>query len=338
MHLAATGQSATASQWVAEDFQSSYVALLRRLLEADVYTNSPRGMASREITGVSVLVRDPRRRWVLAPWRRTNLAFNFAEALWYLAGSNDLDHIAYYAPSIRRYSADGRTLAGTAYGPRIFAHGEEAIDQWQRCRELIQQDRDTKRALIQIFEPRELQDSANPDVACTVAMHLMWREGRLHAAVFMRANDAYRGAASDVFSFTFLQEVFARDVGAELGPYFHCVSSYHLYEEDLPRVSTDECSPPPPMPAMPDGDPWPSLRALLALERECRISAHALTPGGLDAFGLTPFWRHVGALLAAYGAYRRGRAAACRALLEVTEPLYRESFLNRFPGALGCRP
>ena len=39
----------------------------------------------------------------------------------------------------------------------------------------------------------------------------------------MRANDAYRGNASDVFSFTFLQELLAHQLDLELGSYTHVV-------------------------------------------------------------------------------------------------------------------
>ena len=43
----------------------------------------------------------------LVPVRRLNIVFNFAAALWYVSGRDNLDFIAYYAPSMRRYSADG---------------------------------------------------------------------------------------------------------------------------------------------------------------------------------------------------------------------------------------
>lgn len=54
------------------------------------------------------------------PSRKTNIVFNFAEALWYLSGKNDLDFIEYYASNMRKYSMDGKCLTGTAYGKKYF--------------------------------------------------------------------------------------------------------------------------------------------------------------------------------------------------------------------------
>ena len=58
--------------------------------------------------------------------------FCYAEALWYLLGRDDLGMIAYYAPGLARYSADGRTLTGSAYGPKLRALGPSGRSQWDQ--------------------------------------------------------------------------------------------------------------------------------------------------------------------------------------------------------------
>src|SRR5215467_6821551 len=98
----------------------------------------------------------PRERVCFAPARRPNIVFHFAEVLWYLAGSDEVEHIAYYAPSLRRFTADGRVLTGTAYGRRIFRHEQGGCSQWERVRRLLACDPDSKRACIQVFEAEEL--------------------------------------------------------------------------------------------------------------------------------------------------------------------------------------
>lgn len=64
-----------------------------------------------------------------------------------------------------------------------------------------------------VMQPGELADPANPDVACTLALHLMLRGDALHMTAHMRANDAVTGLLCDVFSFTFIQEHAARLFG-----------------------------------------------------------------------------------------------------------------------------
>ena len=46
-----------------------------------------------------------------------------------------------------------------------------------------------------VMRPGELADPANPDVACTLALHLILRGRALHMTAHMRANDAVTGLA-----------------------------------------------------------------------------------------------------------------------------------------------
>ena len=79
-----------------------------------------------------------------------------------------------------------------------------------------------------VMQPGELADPANPDVACTLALHFMLRGGALHMAAYMRANDAVIGLLCDVFSFTFIQEHAARLLGVPVGTYTHHADSMHV--------------------------------------------------------------------------------------------------------------
>ena len=59
----------------------------------------------------------PLERVVFCPERDANPFFHFFEALWMLAGRNDVEPLAYYAKQVREYSDDGKTFNG-AYGYR----------------------------------------------------------------------------------------------------------------------------------------------------------------------------------------------------------------------------
>jgi thymidylate synthase len=153
-------------------------------------------------------------------------------------GRDDLAMIAYYAPRLRHMSTDGQRLTGTAYGARLFRSGPGGASQFERVIALLRADPDTKRAVMVIMDPGELIDSANPDVACTLALHLMVRGGALHMAASMRANDALTGLLCHVFSFTFIQEHAARLLGVPVGSYTHHAGSMHVNVADLPKART----------------------------------------------------------------------------------------------------
>jgi thymidylate synthase len=333
---------AAAPPAVFDTFGQAYLAYLARVRHEPEFRNAPRGFSSRELLGVGYRLRNPRERAITTRARRTNLIFNFAEALWYLSGSNALEVIAFYAPSIARYSSDGRTLRGTAYGPRIFQFGGAAFSQWDSVVQTLRADPDSKRALVQIFAPEELLIRDNADVACTIGLQFAIREGRLHAIAFMRANDAYRGTASDVFSFTFLQEVLAHQLGVELGSYWHVAGSYHLYESDeanADRVLGDRSAPvsDEAFPAMPPGDNWPAIHAVLAVEAALRTGRLVLDRRGLDGLGLPPYWTQIVALLALH-ARRRHAAVVDPELLDALCPLYASLVTNCWSLAAVSRP
>jgi len=316
----------------------AYLCQLDELLRRPRFHNAPRGFASSELIGVSYVIGDPRRRVVPIPVRQSNIVFNFAEALWYYAGRDDLSYLSYYAPGIARFVSGATCLTGTAYGPRIFRFGASALDQWASVVRTLAGDPDSKRAVIQIFRPEELLIPGNPDVACTLALQFLVRDGALHLVGFMRANDAYRGMVSDVFSFTFLQELLARQLDLRLGSYTHMVGSLHLYEPDAeaarrvlaaagrPAQRRDR------MPAMPDGDPRPFVDRVMRIEEGLRADTRRVTTAELARLELPDYWRQVVILFELHRQVRYGApAAGAEDLLDALVPLYRHMMLNRFP-------
>ncbi|MFH0246057.1 thymidylate synthase [Streptomyces sp. HK10] len=202
--------------------EAAYLAVLGHISRTYEYRNAPRKNAARECLGLSFQIANPRERLPYLAARRTNPAFCFAEALWYLAGRDDLGMMAYYAPQIAAYSPDGRTLVGSAYGTRMFRTPPgAAMAPFDQVLRLLGKETDSKRGVLPIFGAEELAVKGNPDVSCVVALHLLAREGRLHMVCYMRANDCYRGLLSDVFSFTMIQEFAAVRLGLRMGAYTH---------------------------------------------------------------------------------------------------------------------
>jgi thymidylate synthase len=152
-----------------DTFTDAYVAVLRTIVDDPDHVTFGRAKDAWETRNVSFQLTDPAARTVHLAARRANPVFNHAEFLWYVAGRDDLDMIAYYAPRLRTLSADGRTLTGTAYGPRLFGPtGPDRLSQFQRVLDRIVGELDSKRAAMIVMRPDELVDPTNPDVACTL--------------------------------------------------------------------------------------------------------------------------------------------------------------------------
>ncbi|WP_334538945.1 thymidylate synthase [Streptomyces stelliscabiei] len=193
---------------------------------------SPRGMATREVRDVHLLLTQPRARLLYAPPARiVNPAFAVAETVWHLSGSDD-PWIFDYNARLRQYADDGVLLG--AYGPRMRNWGGK-VDQLARVVEILKEDPDSRRALIQLYDPA--QDAAgHKDVPCTLGFRFHLRDSRLHMATMMRGQDVWIGMPYDVFFYTVLHELVAGWLDAELGEFHLHVGSLHIYDEPAPTA------------------------------------------------------------------------------------------------------
>ncbi|MEV0372564.1 thymidylate synthase [Streptomyces sp. NPDC050636] len=193
---------------------------------------SPRGMATREARNVTMTLTQPRARLLYAPPARIlNPAFAVAETVWHLSGS-DAPWIYDYNGRLRQYADDG-ILRG-AYGPRMRNWGGE-VDQVHRVVEILKDDPDSRRALIQLYDPAR-DTAGHKDVPCTLGFRFHLRAGRLHMSTTMRGQDVWIGMPYDLFFFTTLHELVAGWLGADLGEYHHQVGSLHIYERDMDKA------------------------------------------------------------------------------------------------------
>ncbi|WP_315709052.1 thymidylate synthase [Brenneria uluponensis] len=315
------------------DLTQLYKATLRQVCFKYEYYNSPRGHSEYEIIGYNVRLNNPTARFCLNTERRQNIVFNYAEALWYLSGKNDVDFIAYYAPSMKRYSPDGKSLPGTGYGARLRYYGANALDQIERAIDILKNDdADSKRVVLQIFSAEEDLFRRNIDVSCTLGLQLLLRDGKLNMVGFMRANDAYTGLLNDIFSFTFLQEYIASRIGCEIGHYTHQVGSLHVYDDTLKRALTvlnnqetlrQNIS----IPTMPLGTSSETISSVLSFEAQIRKGQVSLDD--LLNIHLSPYWRDILLLFWIYRHIKMGEQLPRKAMESINQ-YYRPFIINRW--------
>lgn len=326
-------------------FHDAYLAVLEAVTTAPEYRTSSRGNDSLEVTDTSFRLTDPRQRLPFLERRAVNVVYNIAEALWYSAGRDDLDMIGYYAPGMGAYSADGKVLTGTAYGTKLFSPDREGVTPWARVLELLRADPDTKRAVLAIYRAEELAVPDNPDVSCTLAGQFLLRQGRLHLTCYMRGNDAYMGMVSDVFAFTFLQEVAARELGVGLGHYTHHVGSMHVNDRDAKTVrrllneprTPGYVLPDPPLPTMDADTSMAVIAQVLEHEEALRTDRTGYTPDQVAALDLPSYWQQIVLLFEVYRQIKHTDAPVDAAHLEALDPAYRWLVARRWKNRMPAR-
>ncbi|MFF7777058.1 thymidylate synthase [Streptomyces tanashiensis] len=250
---------------------------------------SPRGMATREVLDVHMRLTRPRARLLYAPPSRIlNPAFAVAETVWILSGSDD-PWIFDYNRRLRQYADDG-VLRG-AYGPRMRKWAG-TVDQLSRVVEILKEDPDSRRAVIQLYDPA--RDAAgHKDVPCTLGFRFYLRDGRLHMSTTMRGQDVWIGMPYDLFFYTILHELVAGWLGVELGDFHHHVGSLHIYEEHLARA--EELTSIVTSSQMPDlTTPWKDFDDLLDQVKARDVTGH-------------PGWDTMAETLRSYHLWKEGR-------------------------------
>lgn len=176
--------------------------------------------------------------------RDANPFFHLLEALWMLAGRNDVAWLARFNKRMATYSDDGVTF-NAAYGYRWrqqfqlqAANGAPATDQLPIIAELLRRDPDTRRAVLQIWDAEADLGVPSKDLACNTQAMFKVRDGKLNMLVTNRSNDMIWGCyGANAVHFSFLLEYVAGQVGVPAGFYRQMSDSFHAYTETWPKVS-----------------------------------------------------------------------------------------------------
>jgi thymidylate synthase len=172
--------------------------------------------------------RCPQQRVLFSPARDANPFFHFFEALWMLAGRNDVAYPARFAPRMKEFSDDNLTLNG-AYGYRWRVRW---FDQLKTIIEHLKENPASRREVLTMWTAGDLIDSSSKDLPCNTQVYVDIREGALNITVCNRSNDIWWGAyGANVVHMSFLQEFLARAIGVEIGVYIQFSNNAHIYTE-----------------------------------------------------------------------------------------------------------
>lgn len=200
---------------------------------------------TRELMMQNFTIEDVSSPYIWTPGRHASLPAQIAETMWMLAGRDDIAWLENYLPQAGKFSDNGTTWRG-AYGPRLRGwsctprvHGEEkesTVDQLMHVVNLLKEDPNTRRAVVQIYDPA--QDSeGGKDVPCNNWIHFIARDGWLHAHVATRSNDVMWGwSGINAFEWSILLQVVAHFAGLGLGGLTFSISSLHLYDRHYDKA------------------------------------------------------------------------------------------------------
>lgn len=199
----------------------------------------------------------PDQRVLFSPMRDVNPFFHLMEALWMLAGRDDVAYPVMFNSQFGQFSDDGERFWG-AYGyrwRRWFGY-----DQLDIIINELTRDPLSRRCVLAMWSPSHLVYPAGegnvgmvqPDLMQAVAggkdipcnTHVYFRVQdigngpQLDMMVNCRSNDIFWGAyGANAVHFSVLQEYVASSLGAALGRYWQSSFNFHAYTDKFPLAT-----------------------------------------------------------------------------------------------------
>lgn len=176
---------------------------------------------------VGVMYENPTERVLFDPVRDSNPFLGFFEALWIIAGRNDVGFLQGIVDSMKNFSDNGKTYYG-AYGHRLRV--QFAVDQVASAIGRLRKNPDDRQVVMLIRHPGDA-DYSGKDQPCNYAVDLKVRNGALNITVMNRSNDFIWGlTGTNVVQFSTLQEYIAGHIGTKVGTYHQITTSMHCYQ------------------------------------------------------------------------------------------------------------
>ena len=207
----------------------------KRLLDA-LLTKGDRVGDTYEIQNCIVEIECPQIDSIGFPKRDISFDYANAELEWYWKGSNSCEEIGKHAKMWLRLSDDGKTN-NSAYG--YIIHKKYGYDQLQQVVELLKNDPDSRRAVINISDPK-LNKIETHDLQCTIGLQFLVRNHALEMTVYMRSNDVYFGFPYDYIYFMSLMKYVATKLNLPIAKYTHVATSMHMYIKDIKKFTNNK--------------------------------------------------------------------------------------------------
>ncbi len=228
---------------------------------------APRGMRTVDAGVTTLRLLSPYDALPVDVGRGVSERIAAVEAVQLLGGFADAKLMAFASPNFSRYAEPDGEFYG-AYGRRIDGQLLWAVDK-------MMMDRETRQAVITLWDPSLDNVPGKRDYPCTVALQLAVVHDRLELHVLMRSNDAWLGIPYDMFQFTQLQLAVARAMRLEPGPYSHTAWSLHIYEQNIEDADAVRYPDGPPRTQLPHGIGRDHIDGIATIKQRAHLIAYS---------------------------------------------------------------
>ena len=203
------------------------------------------------------------------------------ELLWFLKGDTNIAYLNDNRVTIWDEWADENGELGPVYGHQWRSWPTpdgKHIDQIKRAVDLINNDPDSRRIIVNAWNVADIDKMALPP--CHTFFQFYAADGRLSCQLYQRSADVFLGVPFNIASYALLTAMMAQVCNLQPGDFVHTFGDAHLYLNHLEQAHLQLSREPRPLPTMwinpevkdifgfefedfrlENYDPWPHIKA-----------------------------------------------------------------------------
>jgi thymidylate synthase len=227
-----------------------YHDLLKHILENGVEKSDRTGTGTLSCFGYQMRF-DLSDGFPMVTTKKLHLRSIIHELLWFLSGDTNVKYLQDNGVRIWNEWADEHGDLGPVYGKqwrRWEGPDGRVVDQIERAVDLIKNNPDSRRIIINAWNVGELDDMALTPCHC---LFQFWvAEGKLSCLLYQRSADTFLGVPFNIASYALLTMMMAQVCGLEAGEFVHAFGDVHLYKNHLEQTELQLSRQPRPLPKM----------------------------------------------------------------------------------------
>ena len=237
--------------------EKQYLDILSKIIKEGTLTETRNGNTT-SLFGEK-MVFDMKNGFPLLTTKKMGYKTILRELLWFISGStsnqklNDKNVHIWDLNSTREF-LDSRSLnyeegdLGPVYGFQWRHSGAEykdcntdysgqGIDQLQNVIDLIQNEPNSRRIIMNAWNPPDLNKMALPPCHVMCQFHVDTQQKILNCQLYQRSGDMFLGVPFNIASYSFLLHIIAGITGYIPGKLIHILGDCHIYNEHISSVN-----------------------------------------------------------------------------------------------------
>lgn len=214
----------------------AYHDLLRHILDTGTDKSDRTGTGTRSVFGYQMRF-NLQDGFPMITTKKLHLKSIIYELLWFIKGDTNVKYLQENGVRIWNEWADDNGDLGPVYGKQWrdwIGQNGESFDQLKDAVELIKNNPDSRRIIVNAWNVGDLPDMALSPCHCLFQFYVA--DGKLSCQLYQRSADVFLGVPFNIASYAALTMMVAQVCGLEYGDFVHSFGDAHLYSNHFEQA------------------------------------------------------------------------------------------------------